>query len=145
TLLAWARADLGVPVVAAVATHAHRDRDGGMGAMRRAGVEVLEPPRGPDAPPMVVDRAGVRIELFHPGAAHAPDNVVVWLPEARVLFGGCMVREADTMHPGNLSDADLDAWPGAMDRLVERYGSASIVVPGHGRPGGPELLRHTRR
>jgi metallo-beta-lactamase class B VIM len=30
-----------------------------------------------------------------------------------------------------------------MGLVRERFGAAAIVVPGHGEPGGPELLDHT--
>ena len=40
-------------------------------------------------------RAGTySIEAFYPGPGHSPDNIVVWIPEARVLFGGCLVKSA---------------------------------------------------
>ncbi|MFG0316211.1 MAG: MBL fold metallo-hydrolase [Planctomycetota bacterium JB042] len=143
-ILEWARHDLAAPIVAAVVTHAHDDRDGGIERVRAEGVEVLEGPSSPADGPLLVERAGARLELFHPGPAHAPDNVVVWLPASRVLFGGCMVRAAAATGPGNLADADLARWPAAVDRLIERYGAARVVVSGHGRPGDAGLLRHTR-
>ncbi len=77
------------------------------------------------------------------GAGHAPDNVVVYVPEARVLFGGCAVHEASRTTPGNLSHADLGTWPTAIRRIQARYPEAEVVVPGHGVPGGVELLDHT--
>ena len=46
------------------------------------------------------------IEVFFPGAGHTRDNLVVWLPEHRVLFGGCMVKSARGRTPGNLADAE---------------------------------------
>ena len=45
---------------------------------------------------------------------------------------------------GNLSDAVLAAWPATLDSLLVRFPDARIVVPGHGAPGGPELIRHTK-
>jgi peptidoglycan/xylan/chitin deacetylase (PgdA/CDA1 family) len=77
-------------------------------------------------------------QVVFPGAAHSPDNVVVWIPRLGVLFGGCMVR-ADTL--GNLSDADLAAWPKAVARLRELR--PTFVVPGHGTRFDPGLLDRT--
>jgi metallo-beta-lactamase class B len=68
---------------------------------------------------------------------------MVWLPAGGVLFGGCAVRPADATTLGNTAHADLKAWTGAIQRALERYGNAEVVVPGHGAKGGPELLRHT--
>jgi hypothetical protein len=68
----------------------------------------------------------------------------VWLPAHRLLFGGCMVRAADASALGNLADADVAGWRHAIDTVSAAFGSAAIVVPGHGTPGGAELLAHTR-
>jgi glyoxylase-like metal-dependent hydrolase (beta-lactamase superfamily II) len=68
---------------------------------------------------------------------------VVWVPEAKVLFGGCAVREAATSSAGNTADADMASWPEAIRRVRARYPEAEVVVPGHGEPGDAELLDHT--
>lgn len=74
-----------------------------------------------------------------PGAGHSPDNLVVWFPKRRVLFGGCLVKAGDSI--GNLSDADLDAWPSSV-RALRRF-PAEWVIPGHGEPGDLSLLDNT--
>jgi glyoxylase-like metal-dependent hydrolase (beta-lactamase superfamily II) len=89
-----------------------------------------------------VDRVGP-LEVFYPGPAHSRDNVVVWLPGQRVLFGTCAVRAAGTTALGNVADADVAEWPASIRRVLERYPQAEVVVPGHGEVGGVELLRHT--
>jgi glyoxylase-like metal-dependent hydrolase (beta-lactamase superfamily II) len=91
-----------------------------------------------------IDLGDLDLELFYPGAGHAPDNIVVHVREEHLLFGGCLVRAGETKGLGNLEDADLPAWPATMDRVMERYGSARTVVPGHGRSGDASLLLHTR-
>lgn len=78
-----------------------------------------------------------------PGAANAPDNVMVWLPESQVLFGGCAVKSSQSTTLGNTADADLAEWTKAMQRAGDRYPQAEVVVPGHGEAGGLELLQHT--
>jgi hypothetical protein len=45
---------------------------------------------------------------------------------------------------GNTTQADLEGWPRAIATLQQRYRDVRVVVPGHGEPGGPELLVHTR-
>lgn len=88
-----------------------------------------------------LELGGEPVEAIFPGAAHTPDNVVVWLPRRRVLFGGCMVRTGAGL--GNVAEADLGSWPGAIRRLQEL--GAEIVVPGHGDRTDPGLLEHTLR
>ena len=79
--------------------------------------------------------------IVYPGPAHARDNVVVYLPARRVLFGGCMVKGTPTV--GYVGDADLDHWEAALQAVAGL--GAQIVVPGHGPVGGPDLLAMTAR
>ena len=84
--------------------------------------------------------AGEEIRVLHPGHAHSPDNVVVHFPARDILFGGCMIKAAGASI-GYTGDADLARWQaavGALEPLAPR-----IVVPGHGAPGGRELLAGT--
>lgn len=99
-------------------------------------------------PPQRVFEAsdGLRLELGgepvmvrFPGAAHSPDNLVVWLPERTLLYGGCMVRAGLSL--GNLGDADVRSWPAAIG-VLQKLG-AGIVIPGHGGRTDPGLLDHT--
>ena len=158
TLVAWLEAELGRPVTRMIATHHHDDRLSGSGWLKARGTRVVahpltpalavangvEPPEplpGLEAPGSAV-RVGP-VEVFYPGAGHAVDNVVVWLPEHRILLGGCAVRPDDTRSLGNVADADLESWPRAVARVRARYGDARLVVPGHDAPGGVGHLDHT--
>lgn len=146
----------GCPVKKAVFTHSHDDRAGGLGTLFAAGVTMYATAKTttllahpgfrpePIVCPQRLVLAGVDAEVLDPGPAHAPDNVVVSLPGEGVLFGGCMVKAGDAKTLGNVADASLGTWTQALDAVEARYGAATVVVPGHGAAGGPELLRHTR-
>lgn len=158
-LLAGIEAEIGLPVRRAISTHFHDDRVGGVETLRAAGVETFATPltrrlaeaEDNEIPALALDgleEPGSAIpfgpvEVFYPGAGHAPDNLVVYVPRARVLLGGCAVYEGARTRPGNLSDADLAAWPASIARVQERYPEVEVVIPGHGVPGGPGLLDHT--
>jgi len=86
---------------------------------------------------------GKNIFLEYPGPAHAPDNIVAWIPDEKILFGGCMIRSKETSSKGNLSDADEEEWPKTIKKLQKKYKDAEIVIPGHGNYGTGELLKHT--
>lgn len=83
-----------------------------------------------------------KVEAFYPGAGHTKDNMVVWMPNQKILFGGCFVKSKSI---GNLSDAVIKAWPDSVQRLMVRYGNAAMVIPGHGKVGTVSLLENTRR
>lgn len=138
-LLGWIEREARLRVVRVIATHGHADRVGGAPALERRGIplERLGELRVGGA------RRRGPVEVFKPGPAHTPDNTMVWIPAHRILFGGCAVKSADSKVLGNLADADLSAWPGSMRRAKTRYPKAAVVVPGHGDPGGLELIDHT--
>lgn len=153
-LLTWARDTLHRPVRAAVVTHFHVDRTAGVPVLAARGIPVhgledtakLASTNGSPAPTQTFsgERTLGPIELFFPGAAHARDNLVVWHRASGMLFGGCAVKDGDAKGLGNVADADLSAWPASIDRMRQRFPEARTVVPGHGQPGGPELLTHTQ-
>lgn len=151
-LVAWARDVARRPVRTAIVTHAHPDRIGGMSALAELGIPVLaldltaERAKGQGAAPTETFRGAANVdglEVFFPGPGHTPDNVVVWIPKARVLFAGCLVKAASATDLGNLADSDPGAWPASLKAAAGRFPNAQVVVPGHGKPGGPELIAHT--
>ena len=76
------------------------------------------------------------------GPAHTSDGIVVWIPKERILFGGNGIRNQNGW-VGNIGDANLDEWSKTFEKVKNEYGSAKIVIPGHGKYGGPDLLDYT--
>jgi metallo-beta-lactamase class B len=85
------------------------------------------------------------IFCYFPGPAHSMDNIVVWIPSEQILFAGCMVKSLDSNNLGNTADGDLQAYPFTIDRVIKKFPTAKIVIPGHGQAGGLNLLTHTKR
>ena len=84
---------------------------------------------------------GEEVEVIYPGPAHTPDNVVVYLPKRKLLFGGCMIRAAGSKNLGYTGDADIAHWAESAGRLEKL--AVEKVIPGHGAVGGPELIKQT--
>lgn len=160
-LLKRIEAEIGLPIHRAVVTHSHYDRVAGVDVLEARGVEVYAHPltqertigQGmpvPDETLAGLDTPGASVrlgpvEIFYPGPGHSPDNLMVWVPSEHVLFGGCAVRAAASNSLGGIAAADMAAWPKAIQRAQARYTEAEVVVPGHGKVGGPKLLDHTLR
>ena len=66
------------------------------------------------------------------GAAHSLDNIVVWIPSEEILFPGCMCESLDSDNPGNISDGDISEYPVTIDKVIEKFRSAKVVIPGTG-------------
>ena len=155
-LIEWTGRMFNLPVRAAIVTHFHADRAGGVERCLERGltVEMLD---STAARLGVEHRDGVltfanladfpasarRIELDWPGAGHTRDNITVWIADVKLLFGGCLVKSAAATTLGNVADADLRMWPVTLRALQRRYPDAAIVVPGHGAVGDSAILTHT--
>jgi cyclase len=75
------------------------------------------------------------ITIIHPGIGHTHADAVVWVPGKRALFTGDLVVNG----PYNaVADSTIGSWIRVLDDL--RALQPRIVVPGHGRAGGPELI-----
>lgn len=92
---------------------------------------------------MVLSLGGKEVICEYPGPAHTLDNIVVWIPSEKILFAGCMVKSIDSGNLGNTSDGDTVNYANTIRNVIEKYGEADYVVPGHGKWGGSELLFHT--
>lgn len=79
---------------------------------------------------------------YYPGPGHSPDNIVSYLPAEGVLFGGCMLKSMNGSK-GNLADASLDKWSASIAKVKKHFPEATMLVPGHGKAGGQELLDYT--
>jgi glyoxylase-like metal-dependent hydrolase (beta-lactamase superfamily II) len=77
--------------------------------------------------PTTLTLGGRRFEISHAGPAHTPEDLVVWLPESRVLLAGDIVFRGRIPFVGL---ADSGAWVQALERLLAY--DAQVIVPGHG-------------
>ena len=155
-LLEWIDRELGLPVERLIVTHFHSDRLGGWEVFAERGARVVASRRTLElagvAPTAAFDLFELAVgeklmrgelEILYPGAAHAEDNVVVWLGDSKVLAGGCVVRAKGSRNLGNVEDASVPDWADSMRRVQAAYPDAEIVLPGHGAAGGVELVQHT--
>jgi metallo-beta-lactamase class B len=83
------------------------------------------------------------VACYYLGGGHSYDNIVVYFPKHRILFGGCMVKSKESKSIGFIGDADMEAWPKTLQKLKNKFPVADIIVPGHGNWGGTELIDHT--
>ncbi|MCB0663905.1 MAG: subclass B1 metallo-beta-lactamase, partial [Saprospiraceae bacterium] len=95
---------------------------------------------------LLVLKAGtIKVQNFYAGPAHTRDNIYSYVPAEKVLFGGCSVKSMNA-GKGNLADADINSWPSTMQIILDRHKDGlDIVIPGHGKTGGPELLNYTAK
>jgi len=76
-----------------------------------------------------VDLGGVTFDFSHRGGAHTPGDMLVWLPQSRVLFSGDVVYVDRLL--GVIPVSRTSTWLVTFAE-IERLAPARIV-PGHGR------------
>lgn len=156
-LLAWVKDNLKQPVKMCIVTHAHDDRMGGISVLQKQNIAVYSSAQtaqlaaaqdlGKPDSLLQLDRefhvGAQKLVAFYPGAGHTADNLVVYLPQQKVLFGGCLVKDAKATNLGNTADADLTNWPNAIQQVQQKFPKAKQVVPGHGQWSDQIALTHT--
>lgn len=77
------------------------------------------------------------VQLLHFGQAHTPGDIVVWLPQQKVVFAGDIVYTERMLVVLPISHSG--SWVQAFDKL-EQLGP-KIIIPGHGHPTNLERAR----
>lgn len=156
-LFDWVKNKINATILHVIAGHSHEDCMGGLAEAHRRGATsyaldlTQEKAKGGGLPvpqkvfseSLTVMVGDTELALHYFGGGHTIDNIVVWLPESKILFGGCLIKAANSKNLGNTKEADVDHWLGTVQKVMDAYPEAEIVVPGHGTPGGKELLSHT--
>lgn len=144
-------------ITLALITHAHEDRIGGIDTLIENNIDVRstsltakqaekngfkkpEPKLDSD---LIIDYGNINMEVFYPGEGHTVDNITVWFPQYKVLYGGCLIKSIDSTNIGNTSDANVKQWPISVKKVLEKYHEAKVVIPGHGKLGGVDSITHT--
>ncbi|MEX0316051.1 MAG: subclass B1 metallo-beta-lactamase [Allomuricauda sp.] len=156
-LIEWIEKEHQKQITAVVVTHFHEDCWGGLqqfhhnkitsyasqktiDMLKEKGL-ALFPQQGFDENIEVkVGDTDVLIKYF--GAGHTVDNVVGYVSKENALFGGCLIKSIKA-GKGNLEDADVSEWANTVSRIKQEFPDLQIVVPGHGKSGGIELLDYT--
>ncbi len=89
-----------------------------------------------------LEMGGETIEVLNLGPAHSPGDIVVWLPERKVVISGDVAFH-ERMLPV-FEDTDTAGWIETWDRFVDL--GAEFIIPGHGGPvdNYDALTRYTR-
>ncbi|WP_017220214.1 subclass B1 metallo-beta-lactamase [Moritella dasanensis] len=155
-LMDWIE-DKGLTLKDTVITHSHEDRSAGLGYLSEHGFStyasaltnsLLKAEHKPVATNTfegdTFDLIKGEIEIYYSGPGHAIDNLVVWLPKEKILFGGCMLRANEAEGLGWIGDADLEQWHQSVLNVKNKYADIKLVIPGHGKIGHDQsMITHT--
>lgn len=156
-LLQWIKDSLGTKVLFCIVSHAHADRIGGIKALYKNNIKALStsrtaaralalgyPSTSPVLPDDTILKAGkTSIQTYYPGEGHTEDNIVIYLPKDKILFGGCFIKSCDSKDLGFVGDANLDKWDDSAMKLKKKFPSLKTVIPGHYGWSCEEAIDHT--
>ena len=145
------------PVVLCISTHFHDDRTGGLEYYQAKGIRtyttamtdslcrINHNKRAAFLIPSdtTIQIGGSTLRTFYPGPGHAPDNIVIWFPKERVLYGGCFLKSVEDTSLGNLEDADVHAWETALKKLQHAFPQPAYVIVGHNDWHNKQSIAHT--
>lgn len=159
-LLAWIDNN-NYQLLGSISTHSHEDRTAGIALLKQHNIptyasaltnNILKAKDKETAVHVlnhqVLEHQGSllmngALRVFYPGAGHSIDNIVVWLPQLKILYGGCLVKSLNSKTLGYTGEADIAQWPNSIKKLQHNYPDIKHVVPGHGSIGDSQLLAHT--
>jgi len=114
---------------------------GVLGLREMQGFAFADTPDVPVTHDTTLVLSGRTFDIQVPGTAHTPGDLVIWLPDARVLFAGDLLIEDGVAMVVDGSSSGLLA---ALDHLEALR--PSRAMPGHGRiPDDPIALIHQTR
>jgi metallo-beta-lactamase class B len=78
-----------------------------------------------------------RVQALYLGPSHSPDDIFVYFPQEKVLYGGCVLKE----QLGNLALANVEEYPKTLQKLKALNLGYTTIIAGHWSPiHGPELV-----
>jgi metallo-beta-lactamase class B len=144
-------------VIMSFATHFHEDRTGGLAYYRQKRIKTyttkktdeLSASRGMKRAEFLMEKdttfniGGYLFRVIYPGEGHAPDNIVIWFEEEKILYGGCLVKSTADKSLGNLGDANVKEYAATIRKVINECRDPEFVIPGHNSWADPGSLRHT--
>ena len=145
-LIDWIPQHLKVSIEGVIVTHWHEDCMGGLQVFHDAGIKSyantmtsefakqqgLPVPQNLFNESCVLNLGGEDVFCFFPGGGHTKDNIVVWIPNEKILFAGCIAKAMNWSSLGFIGDADIQSWPKSLNKLLLRFPECQGVIPGHG-------------
>jgi len=144
-------------VVLCLATHSHEDRTGGLEFLKKNGVRTFTSKMTDEqckvnhykraeftfVKDTVFTVGNISFQTFYGGPGHTIDNIVIWFPETKILYGGCLIKSSEATDLGYTGEADLEKWPTTIQTIQKKFGQPQFIIPGHQEWTNRKALEHT--
>ena len=82
-------------------------------------------------------------ETYYPGQGHTADNIVVWFNKEKILYGGCLIKGADTKNLGYLGDANVTEYENTLKNVQKKYPNPRYIIISHSDWNNINSLKHS--
>lgn len=146
-------------VTMCLATHWHGDRTAGLEYYKQLGIKTyttsltdkLSKKNGHKRAEYLIEKdtvfniGGYSFETYYPGQGHTADNIVVWFNQAKILYGGCLIKGADAKNLGYLGDANIEQYETTLRRVQKKYRKPKFIIISHSDWDNLNSLKHSIR
>lgn len=146
-------------VIMSISTHYHADRTEGLTYLASKGIKTYSYLKTYELGKLKDEELAEHIiysdttfkignylfETYFPGAGHTPDNIVVWFPLQKVLYGGCFVKSTKSPTIGYIGDANMKSWKRSVKNVEKKYKHPQYIIPGHYSWESTKSLRYTKK
>ncbi|AYD49232.1 BlaB/IND/MUS family subclass B1 metallo-beta-lactamase [Arachidicoccus soli] len=144
-------------VIMCISTHYHKDRTGGLKYYASKGIEtyttcltdslciIHQMPRAKYliAKDTVFNIDGNIFQTYSPGAGHTLDNIVLWFPKEKILYGGCFIKSTEDDNLGFTGDGNIKQWAVSIHHVKEKFPNPKYIIVGHNDYADLHSIDHT--
>lgn len=144
-------------VIACISTHSHDDRTAGLEFFRKKGIKTYSSKQTYDLCKERNEKQAEfyftkdtsftfghhRFDTYYPGEGHTKDNIVIWCNDAKIVYGGCLVKSTENNGLGYIADANMNEWARTIKNVMKKYPKRGYVIPGHFGWGNKRGLEHS--
>jgi metallo-beta-lactamase class B len=146
-------------VILCIATHSHEDRTAGLKYYTEKGIKTYTSHQTDSilnrynearatftfTKDTVFNLGQYSFQTFYGGPGHTPDNIVIWFENQKILYGGCLIKSLEANNLGYLVDAVPESWGSTLELIMNTFGQANFVIPGHQSWENPLSVQHTQK
>lgn len=144
-------------VLLCIATHWHDDRTSGLEYYQQQGIKTYttaltdqwSKKKGMKRAEFLFKNdttfsvAQHHFSTYYPGPGHTEDNIVIWFPKDKILYGGCLIKGASAASLGNLSDANVNEYETTLKNVKRKFPHPKYIIVSHHDWHNNRSLKHS--
>ncbi len=142
-----------------IATHWHSDRTDGLEYYRQKGIKTyttkltdeLSRKNNKKRAEYLIQNDTIfnigqySFETYYPGQGHTEDNIVLWFPKEKILYGGCLIKGAEAENLGFLGDGNISEYETTLRNVQKKYPGPKFIIVSHHDWNNINSLKHSIR